>query len=352
MLAVDIGGGTQDILLYEEGIPVENCVKLVLPSQTRIMAKRLARATKYRQHVYMCGHLMGGGPVVSALKKHLEAGLQAYATPQAAKTVRDNLDEVAAMGVRIVEQPPEGRFYGLYLQDLDLESLKQALELFDVDLPATVAVAVQDHGECIGKSNRKFRFEHWEHFLVGEGRIEDLIYGGPDTVGAGREVPPYLTRMLSIQDTVSGAFVMDTGAAAIRGALLDPLVREHQSQGLMIVNVGNQHTLAALVRGNGILGIFEHHTGLLTQDKLQDYLRRFVRGQVANEEVYDDQGHGCAYSPKFQADSDGSEWSFVAITGPRRQLADGLGYFAAPNGDMMLSGCFGLVAAVRDLLQQ
>jgi hypothetical protein len=42
----------------------------------------------------------------------------------------------------------------------------------------------------------------------------------------------------------------------------------------------------------------------------------------------------------------------MAITGPRRQLAEGLGYFAAPNGDMMLSGCFGLVAAVRDLLQQ
>lgn len=375
MLAVDIGGGTQDILLYEEGIPVENCVKLVLPSQTRIMAGRLARATRYRQPVYMCGHLMGGGPVVSALKKHLDAGLQAYATPQAAKTVRDNLDEVAAMGVQIVEQPPEGRFYGLYLQDLDLESLKQALELFDVDLPATVAVAVQDHGECPGKSNRKFRFEHWERFLAGEGRFEELIYGGPEAAdagrpgaksglnecgadlgavpGAGREVPSYLTRMISVRDTVSGAFVMDTGAAAIRGALLDAPVREHQERGLMIVNVGNQHTLAALIRGSGILGVFEHHTGLLTQDKLQDYLRRFVRGQVSNEEVYDDQGHGCAYSPEFRTGSGGSpEWSFTAITGPRRRLAEGLGYFAAPNGDMMLSGCFGLVAAVRDLLQQ
>ena len=352
MLAVDIGHGTQDILLYEEGVPVENCVKLVLPSQTRIMAKRLARATRYRQHVFLCGRLMGGGPVVSALRKHLDAGLQAYATPQAAKTVRDNLDEVAAMGVQIVEQTPEGRFYGLYLQDLDLESLKQALELFDVDLPAVVAVAVQDHGECIGRSNRKFRFEHWERFLTREGKLEDLVYGGPDTAaGAARETPPYLTRMLSVRDTVPGAFVMDTGAAAIRGALLDPLVREHQSQGLVIVNVGNQHTLAALVRGGGILGLFEHHTGLLTPDKLQDYLRRFVRGQVSNEEVYDDQGHGCAYSPGFRADSAGSlEWSFTAITGPRRQLAEGLGYFAAPNGDMMLSGCFGLVAAVKDVM--
>ena len=34
------------------------------------------------------------------------------------------------------------------------------------------------------------------------------------------------------------------------------------------------------------------------------------------------------------------------ITGPRRRLAQGWpGHFAAPLGDMMLTGCFGLVAA-------
>jgi uncharacterized protein (DUF1786 family) len=346
MLAVDAGSGTQDILLYEEGVPVENCVKLVLPSQTRIVAARLARATRHGQPVFLCGHLMGGGSVVSALKKHLAAGLRAYATPQAAKTVRDNLDEVAAMGVQIVEQPPDGRCYGIYLQDLDLAGLQQALEQFDVRLPELVAVAVQDHGECIGKSNRKFRFEHWEQFLDRGDKLEDLLYGGPAPVL--RDAPPYLTRMLSVRETIPGAFVMDTGAAAIRGALLDPLVGKRRLQGLMIVNLGNQHTLAALIRGSSVLGIFEHHTGLLTPDKLQDYLRRFAEGQVSNEEVFADQGHGCAYSQDFKAGGTGGEWSFMAVTGPRRQLAEGLGYLATPNGDMMLSGCFGLVAAVKE----
>ncbi|MBM7624189.1 hypothetical protein [Sporohalobacter salinus] len=37
------------------------------------------------------------------------------------------------------------------------------------------------------------------------------------------------------------------------------------------------------------------------------------------------------------------------VTGPNRQLANGLGYyFAVPCGNMMLSGCFGLLAAARD----
>lgn len=339
ILAVDIGAGTQDILLYEEGMPVENCVKLVLPSQTRIMAGRIVQATARKQDVFLCGHLMGGGPLVRALKQHLAAGLQARSTPYAAKTIRDDLREVEAMGVIIVDKPPEQYSAGLYLQDLDLDNLRQALSFFDVEIPEIVAVAVQDHGEVIGRSNRKFRFEHWERFLAAEGRLSDLIY---------REAPPYFTRMLAVQETAPGAYLMDTGAAAIRGAILDPNVGSKQEAGVMVVNVGNQHVLAALVKGEQIWGVFEHHTGLMTTEKLRDYLSRFAAGEVTNEEVYNDGGHGCA----IRSDTPAPEnFSYIAITGPQRGIAHGLGYFAVPFGDMMLSGCFGLVAAVREMLQ-
>ncbi|NPV30396.1 MAG: DUF1786 domain-containing protein [Firmicutes bacterium] len=339
VLAVDVGAGTQDILLYEEGKAVENCVKLVLPSQTQIFAGRVARATARGQSVFLCGNLMGGGPLVRALKRHLEAGLRVYATPRAAKTIRDDPREVEALGVRIVEQPPEENCIGLYLQDVVLDDLRQALAFFDVELPETVAVAVQDHGEAIGKSNRKFRFEHWERFLAQGGRLVDLIY---------REIPPYLTRMRAVQEAVPGAFLMDTGAAAIRGALLDPVVAARQQAGVMVVNVGNQHVLAALVRGDRIWGIFEHHTGLMTPEKLRNFLARFREGKVANEEVYADGGHGCAWHPEAP---DPGCFEFVAVTGPRRRLAEGLGYFAVPCGDMMLSGCFGLVASLKEFLE-
>lgn len=339
ILAVDIGSGTQDILLYEEGVPVENCVKLVLPSQTRILAERVAKATERKQDVYLCGSLMGGGPIVRALRRHLEAGLNVYATPYAAKTIRDDIREVEALGVRIVERKPDKDCIGIYLQDLDLDSLGQALSLFDVELPETVAVAVQDHGEAIGKSNRRFRFEQWEAFLEGGGLLSELIY---------REAPAHLTRMRAVQNAVPGAFVMDTGAAAIRGALLDPVVGSRQDEGVMVVNIGNQHVLAALVKGSRVWGIFEHHTGLMTPEKLKDYLCRFARGEVSNDEVYEDGGHGCARLPDAP---DAESFGFIAITGPQRRMAEGLGYFAVPFGDMMLSGCFGLVAAVKEFLR-
>ena len=46
------------------------------------------------------------------------------------------------------------------------------------------------------------------------------------------------------------------------------------------------------------------------------------------------------------------EFAFTVVTGPRRRLArGGPGVEAAPFGDMMLSGCFGLVAAFLELEQ-
>jgi uncharacterized protein (DUF1786 family) len=155
--------------------------------------------------------------------------------------------------------------------------------------------------------------------------------------------------MKAIQEIVPHAFLMDTGAAAIWGALLDPAVAAHREDGIAVVNVGNQHVLAALVRGERVWGIFEHHTRLMTPEKLKDYLDRFVRGEVSNDEVYEDGGHGCARVPG----APGWEcFDFVAITGPNRHLAEGIGYFAVPYGDMMLSGCFGLVAAVKEHLKR
>ena len=39
LLAIDVGAGTQDILLFESRKPIENCVKLVLPSMSAIVAQ-------------------------------------------------------------------------------------------------------------------------------------------------------------------------------------------------------------------------------------------------------------------------------------------------------------------------
>ncbi len=334
ILAVDVGAGTQDILLYEAGKPVEASVKLILPAQTEIVARRIRRATLAGKDVFLVGNLMGGGPNVSAIKRHLSAGHRVYATPLAGKTIRDNLRQVKEMGVEIVGEAPPGAL-PIETRDVDLEALAQALAPFETELPTYYAVAVQDHGECLEGSNRRFRFRLWEGFLAGGGALLSLAHW---------EIPPALTRMQAVGNDLLGAMLMDTGAAAVWGALEDEEVAAHRQKGLVAVNVGNQHTLGVLLRGERIWGLFEHHTVRMTREKLADHIARLRMGALSNEEVFSDNGHGVAIHPDYTR---GRRFEFVAITGPQRAMAKGLGYMAAPYGDMMLTGCFGLVAAFR-----
>ena len=46
ILAIDVGAGTQDILLYDSSKSPENCFKMVLPSQTQIVGQRIRQATR------------------------------------------------------------------------------------------------------------------------------------------------------------------------------------------------------------------------------------------------------------------------------------------------------------------
>ncbi len=342
LLAIDVGAGTQDILLYEDGKPLENCVKMVLPSQTVLVADRIKRARQAGRDVFLTGNLMGGGPCVGSMKRHLRAGLKVYATPLAAKSVRDNPLEVEEMGIQIVEQAP-AEAVAIQTRDVDLEALRRALAIFDVELPDRYAIAVQDHGESLTGSQRRFRFQQWARFVRA---------GGPLTALAYTKVPAHLTRMQAVQHDVPGAILMDTGSAAIWGALCDEKVAAHRKEGLIVVNVGNQHTIGVLVQGERVWGLFEHHTVLMNTEKLSRCVEALRQGTLSNEEIFADHGHGAIVHSDYphQLESAKRRFRFVAVTGPNRRLAEGLHYYmAVPHGDMMLSGSFGLVAAARRL---
>ena len=337
-LAIDVGGGTQDILIWQPDVPIENCVKLVLPSQTVVVAARISRCTSQGVPIFLTGNLMGGGACVGAIQEHLQAGHPVYAEVGAALTIYDNLDRVRGLGVTLVEElPPDS--HPVTMGDVDHAALAEALAPFEVELPDSYAVAVQDHGFSPQGSNRLFRFQQWRDFLDRGGRLDQLWYEEP---------PDYLTRMQAVQRDLPGALVMDTGAAAILGALCDPLAEEKTKEGMVALNLGNQHAVASLVFNSKVVGIYEHHTGCLTPAKLHDHLGRFRRGRLSQEEIFVDQGHGCVTLPEAK---DMSPFSTVVVTGPQRHLAKSLGYyFAVPYGDMMLSGCFGLIRAATGMV--
>ena len=80
ILAVDVGTGTQDILLFESGKTIENCFKLVMPSPTVIVAERIKRATQRGQPILLTGVTMGGGPCHWAARDP-EGDLDRFETP-------------------------------------------------------------------------------------------------------------------------------------------------------------------------------------------------------------------------------------------------------------------------------
>ena len=62
ILAIDIGTGTQDVVLWESGVAVENLVQMVMPSPTVLVERRVRAATRQRLPLLLTGVTMGGGP--------------------------------------------------------------------------------------------------------------------------------------------------------------------------------------------------------------------------------------------------------------------------------------------------
>ncbi|HET8569319.1 MAG TPA: DUF1786 domain-containing protein [Candidatus Limnocylindria bacterium] len=337
VLAIDIGAGTMDVVLHDPAQPMENAIQLVLPSATAVVGRRIERARLEGRDVFLHGNLMGGYHTTNAVWRHLEAGLSVYATERAARTVHDSLELLRQRGVRFVDDAPGGAV-AIEMHDVDLGLIANAVRPFDVPLPRTVAIAAQDHGFAPTESNRLFRFKHWQRTLTPGSTLADHIWRTP---------PPYMTRLIAIQEDVPGAIVADTGPAAVLGALEDEQVAARAAHGVCLVNVGNQHTLGLLVRGEELFGLFEHHTEAMTAEKLERLVLRLVEGTVTHEEVFDDDGHGALVLDAYRTHP---AFTFVAVTGPNRRMAAGLGwYFAAPYGAMMLSGCFGLIRGARRL---
>jgi len=362
ILNVDVGTGTQDIYLYDSQLDLENGFKLVVPSPTMIIHRTIKEATRRGHPILLHGVIMGGGPSAWAADAHIAAGLPLYATPPAARTFNDDLNKVQEIGVQIVSEDEArslpAQVERIELRDFDFAAIAAAFHQFGVSLDglAAFAVAVFDHGDAPPDvSDRQFRFDYLNERIRAENRLSAFAFPAD-------RIPPIMTRLQAVAQSARASalptlgeiplVVMDTAPAAVLGASFDPVVRSHAR--VMIANVGNFHTLAFRLGPSGIEGVFEHHTGFLDQPKLEGLLRSFANGDLTHADVFGDHGHGALVIHPDPLALDDRDFG-VVVTGPRRNLMRGSAlrpYFAVPFGDMMISGCFGLLAAVADVLPE
>jgi uncharacterized protein (DUF1786 family) len=352
ILALDIGAGTEDVLIYDdEKENIENCVKMVLPTPSLIYAAKVRKATDQRKNVLVKGSVIGGGAFSYALKKHIRAGLKAFITKQAAYTIRNDLDQVRDSGFEIIDNKEMLNFNGeiLELEEVNIGQLKEILAQFGEDLSDVdyVGVAVQDHGASPkGMSDRQFRIEKIAEFLQENPKPEALAF-------KEKCIPAYFLRMRSAAKDSrkhlpnAKVLLMDTAPAAIFGCLEDPIVKKIQVK--LVINVGNGHTWATIIDKNRIVGTFEHHTRMLTPKKLEQLLIRFADGDLKNQEVFQDNGHGVFFLDK---PCGFSQIEKIIASGPNRSILNKTKfepYFAAPYGDVMMTGPAGLIQAVKKI---
>ena len=370
ILTVDIGTGTQDIFLYDSNLDIENGFKLVLPSPTMMVHRRLKQMLPSCTPILLTGHQMGGGPSAWAIEEYARAGIPVYMTAPAATTLNDELDKVQALGITLVAEEEANRLpstvHRLDLKDFDFELISRTFKDYGVSLHdlQAIAVAVFDHGNApAGVSDRQFRFDYLDERIRARNSLSSFAF-------LSNDIPTIMTRLQSVADSAGDLpcplVVMDTAPAAVLGAGFDPLVSARKQK--IICNVGNFHTLAFRLGRRGIEGVFEHHTGEIDLAKLETLLRKLADGSLKHQDVFDDMGHGALmYSDEpFLFGSDDFD---VVVTGPRRSMfrtmddgpltVNGLSstvnsrlrpYFAVPFGDMMIAGCFGLLAAVAETL--
>ena len=368
ILTVDIGTGTQDVFLYDSGLDIENGFKLILPSPTMMIHRRVRQAlhASRRTPILLTGHQMGGGPSAWAIEEAARAGIPVYMTPSAATTLNDELDKVEALGIKIVSEEESIQLSAvsrLELRDFDFELISKTFSDYGVSLNdlEAIAVGVFDHGNApAGVSDRQFRFDYLDERIKAKNSLSAFAY-------LSNDIPKIMTRLQSVADSAGELpcplVVMDTAPAAVLGANFDPTVMKRERK--IIVNVGNFHTLAFRL-GDGIEGVFEHHTGEIDLPKLENYIRALADGSLQHQDIFDDMGHGALVYGTNPFEFGKDEFDIV-VTGPRRSmfLTEDRGpktesnrppssvlrpYFATPFGDMMIAGCFGLLAATADLM--
>ncbi len=322
VFTLDVGTGTQDFLLYiEENI--KNCPKAVFPSPTKILAKEIERL---REDVYLRGYTMGGGPIKRAVINHIRKGYKVYAETRSALTFSDNLEKVKEMGIIIGK--PDKKCKEVITMDVNIEFYKTILSSIGLNLPEIFAIAVQDHGYSPNESNRVFRFKTFRKMLSKNPFLDSLLFHHS-------EIPKEFNRMQDaarcILDNIQAeVYVVDTVFAAIAGcALLSELPA-------LLINFGNSHvTMAVVNKDYEVLSLLEHHTKVIRkkgQEYIEDLVKRFLKGEVTNEEILQDSGHGCFIRETVDV-------SRILCTGPNTHLAN----YDEVRGDPMIVGNLGML---------
>ena len=336
ILAIDIGSGTQDIMIYDSEKELENSIKLVLPSPHIKISQTISKTDN---NIYFTGKIMGGGKIKQSILKHMKKGYEVVMEEKCSKTIRDDINQVKSYGIKIADKNEDySNYTNIKLGDLNIDLIKNFIKNYDIDFDFdSIAVAVQDHGYSSEMGDRDFRFKKISEKLKEPITPYEFAFTG--------DIPDYYTRMCEVKKSINfekPTLIMDTKFASIAGMNFES--NERNLNSYIVIDIGNGHTTAASIENGKIQGLFEHHTSSLTGESLERYIKRLASGEITNKEVYEDHGHGAHVINPL------SELEEVVVSGPKRGLIKktSLKYHnSTPAGDVMMTGTVGLIKTMR-----
>lgn len=339
---MDLGTGTIDLLLRDPAKLTENQTRIVAPSPALVHMDEVYQAPG---PIFVRGHIVGGGPFAKALIQHAKKH-RTVLHPSVSAIVKNSCSIVTGHGLEISEEIPEGATV-IEADELRIRDHEEILARLGEPRPEGYAVAVQDHGGSDdGLPDRVHRFSEFKSVLTNQPRLVDFAF-------TKATVPAPFRRMRAgaeyLESHLDGRpyILMDTVFAGLLGCYisLPPGEGIH-----LLVNVGNSHTTAALVQGETVLGLFEHHTKVFKKkpELLPIRLDEFARSQLTEDGVREDGGCGVWYLEPGRE----IPVQTVRCSGPRREILAGR---ALPGGniaerafqgvDAMMVGPLGLAAA-------
>ncbi len=368
ILTIDIGKGTEDVMLFQEDTRFENSLQLVYPSMAQLLAQKMMSDNS--NLILIDGDTIAGEPWHKEIYR-IAKTRKVIMTEQAARSLKYNLNRVRSKNIKIISDDDFHEMLNKYtinnldyynklsddvsyykLSDIYWKRLLINLELSNISIMniENVIICCQDHGEPenIDRSVRDFRIEEIYGKLQNNGLLEDLLV-------KGNKISKYLPRHRAVIGSAEyifqhlstdNFFVMDSSPAVILGAIY--ALQSMNIERKIILNLGNGHTLVVYVEHDKVMMIYEVHTSGVDADKIITQIRDLLSGRLTHEKVLNSGGHGVFINAHFEylneLELDELLSHKLFVLGPNRKILDRVDNieFVHPAGSMMMAGPVGL----------
>ena len=351
LLAIDVGKGTEDILLWDKKSKFENAIQLVLPSNTQLVYKKLEKFSQHPGKIFIIGELMGGEPwhklVYTICQKTKQ---RVVMDTTSALSLRYNLEHVRLKGVKIISPLEMDKLrkptQTIHLSDVNWQRLFGIMKQSKIPIESIskILLCCQEHGRPtrLEQNTRDFRMGKLYEKLLPSCKLESLLLRADS-------IPQYFPRFQSITQSAlkhflhlssNDVFVLDSSAAVTLGAI-EKLPYQ------LIVNAGNGHTIITFLKNSQIQLIYETHTGNFSLAKFKGDISRLLTGTLTHQLSLKEGGHGVFQISKLDIKE---KYMPYTLIGPQRgKFFSPDAVYAHPGGNTMMAGPIGLIRAYKKI---